>query len=166
MQDYKILFTRLGMAFLIFGFVSCKKEKLYVYDVNPISVTQPNSNKINIKTDQEFISIAYTDLFGTTIAQDVLADLTLCYRAFGDKNVIIDMGIRNFLNAPNVQIPPKTEMVSDPDVFVENTYKKFYVREPNEFERWYMVNQIQTDTALTPELLYYSFLTSNEYRYY
>ena len=57
-------------------------------------------------------------------------------------------------------------MNTDVNLFVIATYKKFYNREPNEFELWQLTNLIQNDVNTTPELVYYAFMTSNEYRYY
>ena len=158
----------------IFGFVlilsftvfSCTKEKSYLYEVEPITVEQDGSNKNNLKSDFEFISIAYSDLFGTTISRDDLVDLSLAYSSFGDRKLIEDMIIRNFLNDPSVNIPTSIQMRNDINLFINDTYKKLFNRAPNEFEAWYVVNLIENDTDITSEIVYYSFMTSNEYRYY
>ena len=118
------------------------------------------------KTTIEFISIAYSDLFGNTISQNTLTELSIAYLAFGDKKLVEDLIIRNFLNTPGVVIPTKTEMNADVSLFVSTAFKKFYNREPNEFELWQLVELITKDSAMTPELVYYAFMTSNEYRYY
>ena len=57
-------------------------------------------------------------------------------------------------------------MSADVSAFVSATYRKFYNRDPNEFEKWQIVNYINTSSNVTPELVYYSFMTSDEYRYY
>lgn len=147
---------------------SCKKEtnKSYIYDVNNVGVAQDGVAKPNVKSTVEFISIAYSDLYGNTIDQTKLTDLGTAYNAFGDKKLIEDLIIRNFLNANGVSIPTIVAMNADVNLFVINTYKKFYNREPNEFELWQMKSLIQSDVNTTPELVYYAFMTSNEYRYY
>jgi len=147
---------------------SCKKEanKSYIYGVNNVGVAQDGVAKPNVKSTIEFISIAYSDLYGNTIDQSKLTDLGTAYNAFGDKKLIEDMIIRNFLNAQGVVIPTIIVMNADVNVFVINTYKKFYNREPNEFELWQIKSLIQNDVNTTPELVYYAFMTSNEYRYY
>jgi len=142
---------------------SCKKD---VYDVNNVAVSQDGVAKPNVKSTVEFISIAYSDLFGNTIDQSKLTDLGVAYEAFGDKKLIEDLIIRNFLNAQGVSIPTTVAMNTDVNLFVIATYKKFYNREPNEFELWQLSNLIQNDVNTTPELVYYAFMTSNEYRYY
>ena len=157
-----------GIVFCVAIFASCKKEvnTTYIYDVNDVEVTQSGVSKPNVKTTIEFISIAYSDLFGNTISQNTLTELSIAYLAFGDKKLVEDLIIRNFLNTPGVVIPTKTEMNADVSLFVSTAFKKFYNREPNEFELWQLVELITKDSAMTPELVYYAFMTSNEYRYY
>jgi len=148
-------------------FFSCKKKETdYIYDVNDVTVSQSGISKPNVKNTIEFISIAYSDLFGTTIGATELTELSLCYLAFGDKKFIEDLIIRNFLNKTGVIIPTQSTMTADVNAFVQATYRKFYNRDPNEFEKWQIVNYINTTSSITPELVYYSFMTSDEYRYY
>ena len=45
-------------------------------------------------------------------------------------------------------------------------YKKLFNRTPDEYELWFVTDMIQKDTALTAELIYFSLMTANEYRYY
>jgi hypothetical protein len=162
MKNVKIIFLVLAIS----GIASCKKDISYVYDVNDSTVTQPGVNKPNVKSTLEFISIAYSDLFGTSIGAGDLTDMSLCYLAFGDKKFIEDLIIRNFLNKPGVIIPTQAAMTADVPAFVAATYRKFYNRDPNEFEKWQIINKINGDPSITPELVYYSFMTSDEYRYY
>lgn len=151
-----------------FVFSSCKKEteKTYIYTVNDVSVSQSGVSKPNVKSTIEFISIAYSDLFGNTISQSTLTNLSIAYSAFGDKKLVEDLIIRNFLNTQGVSIPTSTLMKADISKFVKESYSKFYNREPNEFELWQLTELIKNDADATPELVYYAFMTSNEYRYY
>ncbi len=154
---------------LLLGFLvlsGCKKEEIYTYGVDEVTVQQPGASKPTVKSDFELISIAYTDLFGTTIPPDKLQDAAVSYQAFGDKRLIIDMLILNYLNDPAVVIPSDASMRADLDGFVDATFRKFFVRNPSAFERWYVADLIAKDPALTPDLVYYAFMTSNEYRFY
>lgn len=157
---YHLLFISL------FFVIGCTKEKTFVYDVNTITVTPDNGDKANAKTTTEFISIAYSDLFGNTISQDKLFKLNIAYTSFGDKKLIEDRIIRNFLNDPNVIIPGNQAMRDDIPEFISSAYKKFFNRLPDEFEKYYLVNMIQTDTNIKPEDIYYAMMTATEYRYY
>lgn len=146
--------------------VGCQKEKDIIYEVNDVNVSNPDGNKDNVKSLTEFISIAYTDLFGENISQAQLQTLAVPYAGFGDLKLIEDLIIKNFLNEPTVELPSSVEMRADVDAFVFESYQKLFNRDPNEFELWYVSNLIDENQGATPELVYYSLMTSNEYRYY
>ncbi len=154
------------LGLMVVSITSCKKETKYVYGVKDVTVNQSGVNKPNVKNTLEFISIAYSDLLGQSIGASELTELSVCYLSFGDKKFIEDLIIRNFLKKPGVVIPTQTQMNGDVAAFVQATYRKFYNRDPNEFEKWQIVNYIKNTTGITPELVYYSFMTSDEYRYY
>ena len=146
---------------------SCKKEKNVKYQLNDVKIENNSANKDLLKSTTEFISIAYSDIFGTVISINKLADLTKIYKAFGDKKLIEQMVIKNFLNEPSIQIP-QIDRSSDSTIntFTQNMYIKLYNRTPDEYELWFISNMIENDTDLTSELIYFSLMTANEYRYY
>tara|TARA_R110000868_G_scaffold237867_1_gene492447 strand:+ start:991 stop:1488 length:498 start_codon:yes stop_codon:yes gene_type:complete len=155
------------LALLTAGaFSGCQKEKNIIYDVNDVNVNRPEGNKDYVKSLAEFISIAYTDLFGQNISQSALQTLSVPYSGFGDLKLIEDMIIKNFLNSPSAIVPSNTDMRANVDQFIMETYQKFFNRNPNEFELWHMKNLIEENADITPELVYYATMTSNEYRYY
>lgn len=156
----------LSLLLLLSLSLACKKEKTYLYGVNDVTVKQEGAVKPSVKTTTEFISIAYADIFGTTIPANDLTQLSVLYSAFGDKKLMENMIIKNFLNAPGVAIPTKAQMNADITSFLQNTYTKFLNRTPNEFELYGTKVLVQADTSITPELIYYGMLTSNEYRHY
>lgn len=145
---------------------SCKKELIYTYEVDQVEVEQPGAVKPNVKSDLEVLSIAYSDLFGTSIPADQLEALSLSYQSFGDKRLVMDMVILNFLNDPGAQVPTDAAMRANIESFVEDCYKKFFVREPSAFEKWFVSDMIRKDANLTPDVVYYGFMTSTEYRFY
>lgn len=156
----------LTAVFLSAFFHGCQKEKNIIYEVNDVNVNTPDGNKDYVKSLAEFISIAYTDLFGQNISQAQLQTLAVPYSGFGDLKLIEDLIIKNFLNDPSVIVPSNAEMRGNVDQFLMDTYQKFLNRNPNEFELWHMRNVIVENTEITPELVYYAIMTSNEYRYY
>jgi len=164
----KIFFAALLLLFAVSCTNTKKEEELdtYVYGVNTADVNQHNGVKGTAKSTTEFISIAYADLFGTTISNDDLTKLFTAYSSFGDKKLIEDRIIRNFLDLPGTNIPATQVMRNDIPTYITNAYKKLFNRNPNEFEKYYLKNMIQNDTTITSEMMYYSFMTSNEYRYY
>lgn len=159
-------YTTVALAIAIFGMVGCQKEQNIIYEVNDVNVQDPNANKDYVKSLTEFISIAYTDLFGEVISQAQLQTLAVPYAGFGDLKLIEELIIKNFLNQPTVQIPTDAAMRANVDQFLFDTYQKFLNRAPNEFELWHMKSLIEDNQEITPELVYFSIMTSNEYRYY
>ncbi|MFK7922114.1 MAG: hypothetical protein AB8H47_09165 [Bacteroidia bacterium] len=164
------LLQRIGSAGILFSIallVSCQGgQDVYLYEVNEVEIKTTNLDKSNLKTDLEFLSLAYSDLFGTTISENALSQMVNSYNSVGDKLLIADYIILNMLNAPGASLPTDQEMRADIESFVKDTYKKFYVREPTEYERWHFQQLIEQDTDIRPEQIYYAFLTSDEYRYY
>ena len=158
---------KLIFLFSIIILFSCKKEKKVIYHLNDVNINQNSANKDHLKSTTEFISIAYSDIFGTVITNDKLSDLSAMYLALGDKKLIEEMVIKNFLNEPTTQIPT-LDITSQSTIqnFVTDSYKKLFNRVPDEYELWFVTDMIQKDTALTAELIYFSLMTANEYRYY
>ena len=143
---------------------SCKKE--YVYEVDDVTVSQTNGEKENVKTTTEFISIVYSDLFSTNIPTNTLVNLQRAYEAFGDKKLIEDRIVRHFLDSSAVQIPTDATMRANIPLFVDETIVKFFNRNPDAFEKYFISNIIQTNSDISPAMVYYACLTSDEYRYY
>jgi hypothetical protein len=165
MRGFKFLaFSLIGL--LIFTTPACKKENIFIYDIEDVKVSRSNSTKENLKNEIEFISIAYADVFGTSPNQSSLNALSVIYLSFGDKKLIEDLIIKNMLNNAGAQIPSDTEMRADIEVFIRNAYLKLYNRQPDEFELWKLNELISSDQSLTAKLIYYAMMTSDEYRYY
>ena len=158
---------KLIFIFSILLLFSCKKEKNVTYQLNDVTIENNTANKDHLKSTTEFISIAYSDIFGTVISTNKLTDLTRIYKAFGDKKLIEQMVIKNFLNEPSIQIPQiDRSSISTINSFVQNVYTKLYNRTPDEYELWFVADMITKDNNLTSELIYFSLMTANEYRYY
>jgi len=158
---------KLIFIFSVLLLFSCKKEKKITYQLNDVTIENNTANKDHLKSTIEFISIAYSDIFGTVISTNKLADLSTIYKAFGDKKLIEQMVIKNFLNEPSIQIPQiDRSSISTINSFVQNMYTKLYNRTPDEYELWFVADMIQKDITLTSELIYFSLMTANEYRYY
>jgi hypothetical protein len=164
-MNYKNIITILLVVSSIM-MLSCRKEQRVVYDVNQEKVYQNAAEKTSLKSETEFISIAYSDLFGTGITYNVLEEIQGPYISCGDKGFVVDLIIKNFLASPDVKIPTNTEMRNDVSKFVSNTYLKFFNRYPDEFEQWKLEQIINNDAGINPDLVYYAMMTADEYRYY
>jgi hypothetical protein len=63
-------------------------------------------------------------------------------------------------------LPAQISVNGDTSLFIENAYKKFYNRNPNEFEKYTWLQMIRGDANITPATVYFSMMTSDEYRFY
>lgn len=152
--------------FLLLTVSSCNKERRIIYEVQEQELYQSASEKKNLKTTTQFISIAYNDLFGTSITNDELNRFDVALQSFGDKAILQDMIVKSLINRNGVQIVDNTAMRGDIAAFVEGAYLRFYNRRPNEFEAWKMKDLIEKNADITPKMIYYTLMTSDEYRYY
>jgi hypothetical protein len=152
--------------FFFLLFAGCNKEKHYIYQVQEQQLYQSSSQKQTQKTTMQFISIAYSHVFGTTITNTQLNQLDIAYQSFGDKHIVEDMIVKNFLNQPTAAVPSNTDMRADISAFVQSTYLRFYNRKPTEFEAWKLKDLIEKNTDITPQMVFYSMMTAEEYRYY
>ena len=159
---------RIIFFLIVIGFAnSCKKkEGEDVYVIDPIKVKKNDGNKYKLLEDIEYISILYSDVFAKTITNNevnVISNVTL---STGDKRAAYELLLQNFLNKSGTSIPSNAVMRSDITGFVEHTYLKFYGRIPNEFEAFYFKDIIEKNSDISPELIYFGFGTSDEYRFY
>ena len=155
---------KLLLFLLLVSAISCKKD--IIYEVDDVSVNQPGGDKSNVKTTAEFISIAYADLYSTTIPTDSLLNISVAYEAFGDKKLIEDMIIRHFLNSPSIQLPSESTMRADVGTFVNDAIQKLYNRKADAFEKFYISDIINKNSIVKPAMVYYALMTADEYRYY
>lgn len=155
-----------SVLFLYSGCNTKTIEDRYIYEVQTNEIYQSASQKQTLKTTTQFVSIAYSDLFNSSITNDKLNSLDIAYQSLGDKKVIEDMIIKTFLEQASSLVPSNSVMRSDISTFVQNTYLRFYNRKPNEFEAWKVKDMIEKNADITPKMIYYTLMTSDEYRYY
>ncbi len=146
-------------------FSSCHEE-YDVFGIDDIDITPVNSEKDKAKTDAQYISILYTNLFQKAIGPNQMLDAQKAIESIGDKQIAYDMLVSKFMNDPDVKLPSVASMREDPETFVRDTYTRFLVRQPTEAELQWMINYINSRPALTPELVYFSFATCNEEFHY
>lgn len=151
---------------VILLFLSCKRQEVNEYAIDPVVVTQNGSNKENLKTPDQFITLLYTDLYETSISYSELNKLQRLLESFGDKNVVIERIAQNMLNDPLANLPNDSVLTANPESFIKDTYKLFLTREATEAEVWYISNLISSNPELTVKEIYYGFITSEEYKYY
>ncbi len=147
-------------------FSGCKKDADYLYELNPVTLYNGSAEKDKFKSNEQYVSILFTNLFQTAISTEAVFELNQCLTSIGDQELAREVLISNFFNEPGVLLPTVEEMNSDVEAFIEDTYKRFFVRIPSEAEKTWVRNFIQSNPYMTPELVYFSFALSNEYLYY
>lgn len=167
----KIKYSFLLFLTVLLWQTSCNKKveiqkNRYIFNVEDQELYQSSAQKQYLKTTDQFISIAYSHLFGVSITNNELNQYNVSLQALGDKATIQDMIVKSLINRNNVVLVTDNAMRADIAAFVEQTYLRFYNRKPNEFERWKMKDLIEKNTDISPKMIYYSMMTGDEYRYY
>jgi hypothetical protein len=154
------------LIFFLVALIACNKEKDVIYGLNEIETLPVNADKNKLKSPGQYLSILYANLFQTALSANGLVELSDIVEAFGDKDLIHEEIISNFMNDQGIILPSDSTMRADIDKFIEETYVRFYVRPPTELEKTYFRNYIESNENVTPELVYFSFALSNEYQFY
>ena len=145
-------------------FSSCKKDD--VYELNEVNATSYNANKDKLKSSNQFISILYANLFQEALSANELFEISRCIQSIGDKEVAHEIVFSNFMNKNGVIIPSYSVMRDNLDVFIEETYKRFFVRDITEAEREFFISFFESHPYVSAEMVYMAFALSNEYQYY
>lgn len=163
------------LSLLLLACFSCKKENVvskqtivdnHIYEINPVVVYQDNIEKTRQKTSELFISGTYANLFQVPIDAGTLADLTQIRTATGDKQMVDELVLNNFINTGNAVIPTDQQMRANIEQFIADTYLRFFLRLANPYEVLELKKEIEADPGLTPDLIYQAFALSNEYKFY
>ena len=88
---------------------SCKKDEP-IYDINKINTNAYNANKDKLKTPSQYISILYANLFQKALSPNELVEITNCIESVGDKAVVHEVIVSNFMNKQGVTIPSDSLM--------------------------------------------------------
>lgn len=168
--DMKKMFS---ISFIVLLTMACKKKVDHVvtydnviYEVNTQTIYSSNAQKNKQKSPELIISIMYADIFNQGIPTNELLEIAEIYLATGDKTMFNELIFSHFLKDPSAIVPSDAQMRADIGQFVEDTYIKFYQREPSEYEKHYLINLIEDDANMTVENVYTSIILSNEYFFY
>lgn len=150
---------------LVVATPSCKKDENN-YGLNNQHILPANAEKTKLKSPEQFVSILYANLFQTALSSADLYEVSQCIQSVGDKELVHEVLISNYMNDGAVELPSNEEMRSNIELFVIETYHRFLVREPSEAELQYFKNYISSNPNVNPEMVYFAFALSNEYQYY
>lgn len=151
---------------VIIVMAACKKEKQVTFGVTDQNLYEDKARKTKRKSDAEYISILYTNLYQTPISPTQLYKTQNIIFSIGDRNVASELVLSNYFNTSGLKIPTNTTMRNNIDSFVQATYKRFYLRYPSEGELTFFRNYITVNPAVTVEMVYTAFAASDEYQYY
>lgn len=154
-----------GLLIALVALGACK-EKSYIYGVEEVLVQPVDLSGKKEKTPEQYIAILYANLYQKAMSPNQLVQATETITSIGDKQVAYETLISKFMNDPDIRLPSEQSMREDPEAFVIETYKRFFVRVPTEGEKTWMINYIKSHPEVTPEHVYYAFAISNEYYYY
>jgi hypothetical protein len=161
-----MMMKKLLLIFLCFPllFSSCRKDD--VYELNEVQATSYNANKNKLKSSNQFISILHANLFQKALSANELVEISRCIESIGDKEVAHEIVLSNFMNKEGVIIPSDSIMREDLDLFIEESYKRFFVRDITEAEREFFLSFFDSHPNVSAEMVYMAFSLSNEYQYY
>lgn len=162
-----LIFKQLLWAVMIIPlFSSCEKEVVATFEVNDIDVLDESLIKTRHKSDKQYTSILYTTLYQQAISVEQLVRTERVIQSIGDKSLAHELIVSNYMNTGAVLLPSDSFMRANPDSFIVETYKKFYVRIPSEMEKSFFRNYIEANQNVTVELVYTAFASSDEYTFY
>lgn len=161
---FAILTFVLVLSVLLGG---CRKEVIVAdYGVTDTPVNSQYIKKGKAKSDAQYISILSTNLLQKPISVNDLVKTENVIYSIGDRALAYELIISNYMNSPERQIPDDAEMRADVDAFIKKTYRRFFVRDPNELEVTFFRNYIESNPNITAELVYTAFAASEEYQFY
>tara|TARA_R110001592_G_scaffold359340_3_gene665738 strand:+ start:103035 stop:103553 length:519 start_codon:yes stop_codon:yes gene_type:complete len=151
--------------------VACKKETSNtVYELEDISALPASAGKIKLKSEEQYVAVLYANFFQKAISIDRLKQTTDAIYSVGDKQLAYEMVVSNFMNDTDINIPSDSVLTfgseAELEEFLNETYKRFYVRPISEAEKQWFKNYLTNNKDVTVELIYAAFALSNEYQFY
>ncbi len=153
------------LLIIVLSIASCKKDDP-IYEINQIHSQSYNANKNKLKSASQYISILYANLFQKALSPNKLVEITRCIESVGDKSLVHEVIISNFMNKDGVILPSDSLMREDLNLFIEDTYKRFFIRDITEAEREYFLRFFESHPNVSAEMVYTAFSISNEYQFY
>lgn len=162
--------TALLLCLFLVG-ISCKKEtSRTVYELDEINALPASAGKIKQKSEEQYVAVLYANFFQEAISVSRLKQATDAIYSVGDKQLAYELVVSNFMNDEKIKLPSDSILKFGNDeeigIFLNETYKRFYVRPISEAEKQWFKNYIRNNPDVTVELIYNAFALSNEYQFY
>ena len=163
------IFKTVYVLVLLATISACKKKDSNTYGVTHTNVYGNNLDKDKSKSNIEFHSILSTNLFQKPSSINELSRTDRVMQSCGDKTLINEVIISNYMNSANVKLPSRKMMTDSTERFIEETFIRFFIRRPTEAEKTWFTNFINANKSnpnFRPELVYTAFAASDEYMFY
>lgn len=147
-------------------FSACTKNERLSYGLLDQEVYEDKTLKTKNKSESEYISILYTNLYQKPISPNELYKTQNVVYSIGDRTLAYEMLLSNYFNQGSVQIPSNSNARGRLDSFILETYKRFYLRYPSEAEKTWFRNYIEANQDASVEMVYTAFAASDEYSFY
>ena len=128
--------------------VITQEEYRALFGMDTVNLTTSNADKAKQKNSAQYTSILYADLFQKSIPSNELSDMSEILLSSGDKIMINELIIQNWMNETGVIVPTDQYMRDNPTDFIRETYIRFYLRKPTALESTWMTNMINDDQDL------------------
>ncbi|GIV34477.1 MAG: hypothetical protein KatS3mg031_2012 [Chitinophagales bacterium] len=148
----------------LFLLLSCVHQT--TYHLPDTTLYEYTANKPRLKTDAQFISIAYTDLFGRAIPPMELEQIKNIFLSQGDVTLNYDGYISYLLERADSLLPPDSLMRADIESFTERLYLALLNRRPGQYEIFNMATVIRNNPDIKVRDVYFALMTSEEYKRY
>ena len=150
---------------------SCKKEtSSTVYELEDVNALPSSAGKIKQKSEEQYVAVLYANFFQEAISVSRLKQTTDAIYSVGDKQLAYELVVSSFMNDLSIKIPNDSILNfgndEEIDFFLNETYKRFYVRPISEAERTWFREYLKNNPDVTVELIYAAFALSNEYQFY
>lgn len=160
------ILNRTLLMVMTLALFACKKEVSVNYEVVNQQANDIIIDKNKAKTDMQYIAIVYANLFQKALPINQQFATQNVIQSVGDRSLVYEVIISNYMNTTGTVLPELVAMKANPEQFIIDTYKRFYLRIPTELEKSYFINYFERNPSVTPELVYTSFAASDEYLFY
>ena len=164
----RILYITIVM-FLIAGVVFhvlALKPPLIIYELERYHISPNQIKKEHLKTTEQFIGIAYYDLLNKPISTEELGGLKSLYESIGDKRLFEQLLIKKLMDREDIVFPNIDELRENIPQFIRQLYSRIFNRLPNALEAYQLKRIIESDPNISPKMIYFALMTSDEYRKY
>jgi hypothetical protein len=145
---------------------ACTEKENLSYGLQDQVVYEDKTQKTKRKSESEYISILYTNLYQQPISPNQLYKTQQVVQSIGDRTLAWEMLLSNYFNKPGIQMPDEAFMRAETDSFINMAYRRFYLRRPGEAERAWFRNFIRNRSDATVEMVFTAFAASDEYAFY